>query len=237
MTDPALNVFGICRANGVDVTAAQEEKLRRYVELLLEWNTKLNLISRRDVENVWTSHILHSLSLLFLVGIPIGARILDLGTGGGLPGVPIALVRPDLRITLLDSIRKKGVVLGQMTGVLDLANVEVVTGRAEVFGEHIQHGGGFDIVVARAVAPLVDLIRWSRPLMRRGEGSGMVVRGGGRGAYRVPYLLALKGGDVEAEVALAKTRAGIGSIVVRELVFEGSIELGLEGKKLVVVEL
>jgi 16S rRNA (guanine527-N7)-methyltransferase len=107
MDEKALRVRQICLRNGLEISDPQLELLNRFVHGLLEWNRAINVISRKDEENVWYGHILHCLTMLFLLEIPERAKVLDLGSGGGLPGIPIAIVRPDLEITLLDSIAKK----------------------------------------------------------------------------------------------------------------------------------
>ena len=228
----------IVQANGLAVTDEQFALLDRYVGLLLDWNAKINLISRRDQENVWFAHLLHSVSPWFFVELGPGLRILDLGTGGGLPGIPLAILRQDLRLTLLDSIRKKTDAVRQMAGVLGLANVDVVVGRAEEAGREGAHRHMYDVVVARAVARLSDLAKWSRPLLKKGDLSlAGAVQLGGISSVRIridgPCLLTLKGGDLGGEVR----EAVVGGASVRfvPLVFPGGEQIGLEEKKLLIV--
>ena len=228
----------IVQANGLAVTDEQFALLDRYVGLLLDWNAKINLISRRDQENVWFAHMLHSVSPWFFVELGPGLRILDLGTGGGLPGIPLAILRQDLRLTLLDSIRKKTDAVRQMAGVLGLANVDVVVGRAEEAGWEGAHRHRYDVVVARAVARLSDLAKWSRPLLKKGDLSPAgAVQPGGISSVRIridgPCLLTLKGGDLGGEVR----EAVVGGASVRfvPLVFPGGEQIGLEEKKLLIV--
>ncbi|MBI4535707.1 MAG: 16S rRNA (guanine(527)-N(7))-methyltransferase RsmG, partial [Ignavibacteriae bacterium] len=122
------------------------------MDLLLEWNSKLNLISRKDEQRVWTSHILHSLSILFLVRIPKRSKVLDLGTGGGLPGIPISIARPDISVTHVDSIHKKVVAVKDVIERLHLTNASVVCSRAEDLpGEHPGQEVRYHIVVSRGV--------------------------------------------------------------------------------------
>jgi 16S rRNA (guanine(527)-N(7))-methyltransferase RsmG len=208
--------------------------------LLLEWNAKINLISRRGTERVWFAHILHSVAPWFFVEIGEGVRVLDLGTGGGLPGIPLAILRPDLRVTLLDSIRKKADAVGHMLSELGLANVEMVTGRAEDIGREPAHRGAYDVVVARAVAGLSDLVKWSKAFLRVGgverEGGGVGARNSGdRIRIDVPSLLTLKGGDLEAEIRAAEVRGA--RVRVVPLVFPGGEQIGLEEKKLLIVSI
>ena len=144
----------------------QLQALERFGNLLLEWNKKVNLISRRDTENFWTSHILHSLSPLFKVNLPPRSLILDLGTGGGLPGIPMKIPRPDLRFTLLDSTQKKINVVKVILETLSLQGVDAVWGRAEDVGKQREHAQHYELVVAHAVAPLEDLVFWSTPFLK-----------------------------------------------------------------------
>jgi 16S rRNA (guanine527-N7)-methyltransferase len=231
--DPSIELGRICRRNNVTVSDSQMTALRTFVIGLLEWNKKINLISRQDEQNVWFNHILHSLSLLFYVDVPNSISILDLGSGGGFPGIPLAIMRPGIRFTLLDSIRKKTMVLENLVGRIGLTNAAVVTGR----GEELRGEQAFDLVVARAVAPLADLVRWTRPLVKnRPEGNliGAVPTKGGQ--VPAPQLLALKGGDLEREIAGAKLAGGVKAITVINIAFDGSLPMGLEDKKLVLVE-
>jgi len=219
----------ICRENGLLISEDRYALLGQFVRSVLDWNSKINLISRRDQENVWFSHILHSLSLLFYVDLPHGARVLDLGTGGGFPGIPLAIVRPDARFVLMDSIRKKTTAVGEMVSGLALTGVSVWTGRAEELSGKPETSGSFDFVFTRAVAALDDLVRWSRPyLKRRGGGSP-----GSAGKITPPALVALKGGDLEKEIAAARTRGLLRHVSVTAMAFPGSTSLGLEDKKLV----
>jgi 16S rRNA (guanine527-N7)-methyltransferase len=213
--------------------------LRRYVRLLRDWNAKINLISRRDEENIWWSHILHSLSILFFVTPGEGMRLLDLGTGAGLPGIPLAILRNDVHITLLDSTRKKIAAVQDMVGQLGLPNVRAEAGRAEELAGKSGWSGVYDIVVVRAVAPLEDLVRWSKPLLRGTKGREVEHRlsvPAGR-SLTTPLVVALKGGNLADEILRAQQRARNAVISPNTLVFPGSEELGLEDKRLVTIEL
>ena len=227
---PIERVRLICSRNGLALTDAQVEALRSYGELLSSWNRRVNLVSRRDEEDLWFAHILHSLSPWFVVTIPPGAVVLDLGTGGGLPGIPLAILRSDLKIVLLDSVKKKSAALAEIVRTLGLPNAEVHTGRAEE--KPFRDTFRCDIVIARAVAPLVDLVRWSRPLLRAGT-----LPAGGTGMVPFGTLIAMKGGDLEAEIRTAQTKGGTMRIDVRDLRFDGSHEAGLVDKKLLLVSL
>lgn len=227
---PIERVRLICSRNGLTLTEHQAEALRAYGDLLIAWNRKLNLISRRDEEDLWFAHILHSLSVWFFLRIPAKSTVLDLGSGGGLPGVPLAILRSDLRLVLLDSVKKKTVALEAITRELGLANVEVRTGRAEE--RSFQQTFRCNVVIARAVAALEDLVRWSRPLL---VSSSHEPRAAGEVASGT--LIALKGGELEGEIRAARVKGGAVSIDVRDLVFDGSHEAGLVDKKVILVGL
>lgn len=147
-----------------------------------EWNARINVVSRKDIDNLYEHHILHSLAIARYMEINYpdmsmdGASVLDLGTGGGFPGIPLALEWPGARFTLCDSIGKKLKVAAAVAEGIGLTNVTFANARAESLP------GEFDWVVTRAVAPLPDLYRWVRGKFKRG-------------------ILCLKGGDVLLEVA------------------------------------
>jgi len=200
--ESALRFRSICRRNGLPVSDQQLEKLGQYVQLLQDWNTKLNLVSRGERKDIWTAHILHSISPLFLLDIQPALRVLDLGTGGGLPGIPLAIVRPDLQVMLVDSIRKKIAAVQDILARLSLPNVGAVASRVEDLPRTsgFEH---FDIVVARAL--------------------------------RLPCLIAYKGGDLTSEVQALTRRFPRVSVDIRNIVFDGSSEIDLTEKKLVIV--
>ena len=226
----------VCERNGIILTQQQVSALSAFAERVLSWNSKINLLSRADSENIWKSHILHSLAPLFVVDIPKGIRILDLGSGGGFPGIPLSIVRNDLQITLLDSIRKKSVALQDMVDGLGLPNVRIKLGRAEEFAASTER---FDIVIARAVAPLIELIKWSRPLLvTRQERTNDATNPDRlkRKVVKLPSLIAMKGGDLEGEIQTARIKMKGIHIETVNLSFVGSVEAGLEEKKLVIVE-
>jgi len=240
MSDQAIRVRAILHSNGLKITDTQLDLLQKYYDLLLESNTRVNLISRRDIENAWFSHILHSISPLLLTSIPLGSNVLDLGSGGGLPGIPISIVRADLRLVHLDSIRKKVTAIQDMLRELSLSKSTAICSRAEDLATGVE-ARTFDVVLARAVAPLEDLIKWSKPLVRhsptpRVERPSGDPRDGPR-SFSLPFLLALKGGDLTDETKRAATKTGERRIHVLDISFKGSEELGLEEKKAVIVEL
>ena len=159
-------------------SSKQIGQLQKYITLLLEWNQRINLISPNDEERIAERHILESLAVLSAWPFPENASVLDLGSGGGFPGVPLKIMRPDLAMTLLESRQKKTLFLKAAVQELKLSNCRVVNARAEKLTKE-----RFSIVVARAVADLKTLWKWSRPLL---------IEGG--------VLLAMKGGELDNEL-------------------------------------
>jgi 16S rRNA (guanine(527)-N(7))-methyltransferase RsmG len=229
-----------CAQNGLPLSEGHIFLLEEYARRLLDWNKKINVISRRDEENFWTSHALHCLTLLFKFEIPQGAHVLDLGTGGGLPGVVLKIVRPDLRFTLLDSTQKKINVVQDMIESLHLVGIETVWGRAEDVGREQRYSAQFDFVVARAVAQLKDLVRWSLPFLKNVEGeivgAGVSSETATRKKICGPALIAFKGGDLEGEIRQLGGTSAVGSVTVTDLTLVGSTQLDDNAKKIVVVE-
>lgn len=229
---PAIWFRSLLQKNGLTPSDEQIGQVEKFVELLLDWNSKVNLISRKDTENVWQAHILHSASILLLTEIPQNAKVLDLGSGGGLPGVVIKILRPDTEMTCLDATRKKMEAVADMISQLGLSRCGVSWGRAENLGKTHPHRFHYDTVLARAVAPLRDLVRWSRPFLRQTESfpqpdSMKPTR---------PTLIALKGGDLERERSQASSLPGVGSVRESALVFHGAEQIPGVDKKIVIVE-
>lgn len=150
MDDHACLRDGAARM-GTPLTAEQEERLLAYLALLLKWNRVYNLISRREADNLVALHLLDSLSVLPYIS---GSRVVDVGSGAGLPGIPLAIMRPDCHFTLLDSNGKKGRFRTQATIELGLENVEVMSARAEEY----QPAAKFDQVISRAFATIADML-------------------------------------------------------------------------------
>jgi 16S rRNA (guanine527-N7)-methyltransferase len=209
----------ICEANGLPLGNDQLAKLDAYATLLRAKNQVVNLISRKDEENIFAKHILHSLALVLphaaLAGIGEGAQVFDLGSGGGLPGIPITIARPDIRMTLSDSIAKKIAAVSEIVKALEL-QVHTLADRAENIAIKKEHKNNYDMVITRAVAPLDELMKWSH---------GLVKSGG--------ILLALKGGDIQEEMAKAKKLKFVASIEEAPLALQGYEEFTKEEKKIV----
>jgi 16S rRNA (guanine527-N7)-methyltransferase len=188
---PAPDFLAASAAAGIAFDPGDLEALGRYLALLLETNRQFNLTAIEDPAVAWTKHILDSLTLLPILGeLPAGAKVIDVGSGGGLPGVPLAIVLPRLRFTLLEATGKKADFLRRVVAALTLGNVEVVQDRAERIGrfrgERTTSGGkighqaghreGYDGVIARAVGRLATIAELCVPLARAG-GRVLLIKG------------------------------------------------------------
>jgi 16S rRNA (guanine527-N7)-methyltransferase len=225
----------ILRTQGIILSDVQRECLSMFVAYVLEWNQKINLLSRKDEENIWFSHILHSLTPLMYIEWRPGWKVLDLGTGGGFPGVPLAILMEDVGFTLVDSTQKKITALRDIVSRVGIKNIELVASRAEDLSKRKEYSRQYDVVVARAVASLVELVGWSRPFLKKEK----FLLTGERSVKRLPtkpFLLAMKGGDLVDEIHKTEVRRGVDRIELIDIVFDGSVEIGLEEKKLVIVE-
>ena len=189
----AADVRRICFENGLDISDSQWQLLEKWAALLLEVNQNVNLISRKETEFLWEKQILPCLALLIFRKFSPDADVCDFGTGGGLPGMLLAIVRPDLRLTLLDSRHKKIKVVQQMIDSLKLSNAQTVLGRGEELGKQRPWRQRFPLLTARAVGPLIDLVRWTADLRKLES-----------------VLHIYKGGEIKDEVfALSKKVPGV----------------------------
>jgi 16S rRNA (guanine527-N7)-methyltransferase len=148
-----------------DFSPGQVKQLQALEPVYREWNEKINVISRKDIDGLYEKHVLHSLSIAAVFELPAGAEILDLGTGGGFPGIPLAILFPEVKFHLADSIAKKLKVVEAVVTAIGLSNVTIQHTRAEEIKNK-----KFDFVVSRAVAPLGELWKWSKPLLKRENG-------------------------------------------------------------------
>jgi 16S rRNA (guanine527-N7)-methyltransferase len=156
------------QALGVDLSAAQHEQLLDYVTLLAKWNAVYNLTAIRDPRQMLIQHILDSLSILPHLPARESAAVLDVGSGGGLPGIVLAIARPDWSVTLNDIVHKKTAFQSQAKAELGLANLSVVTGRVESLRPGVEVPKKFDLIVSRAFAELADFVTLARHLVADG---------------------------------------------------------------------
>ncbi len=178
-----------------EFTDKQLQQLQQLKALYTDWNEKINVISRKDIDSLYEKHILHSLSIAAIFEFNDGAKILDLGTGGGFPGIPLAIFFPEVNFHLVDSIAKKLKVVQAIADELGLTNVSTQHSRVEDVKNR-----KFDYVVSRAVAPLKDLWHWSRPLITTQPTQTL---------NHAPGLICLKGGDLNVEIQESQTKPKI----------------------------
>lgn len=171
-----------------DFTPRQLEQLEQLGPLYREWNEKINVISRKDMDSLYEKHVLHSLSIAAIYQWAPGAAVVDLGTGGGFPGIPLAIFFPEVQFHLADSIGKKIKVVQAVADALELKNVTTQHTRIEDIKNR-----KFQTVVSRAVAPLKDLWTWSKPLLQK---KGPLPAEGPDPSG----LICLKGGDLAQEI-------------------------------------
>ncbi len=199
---------------GVKVTAAQAESFQTYLELLLEWNEKINLTAITDPGEVVEKHFVDSLTLLAHCEIKQGAKVIDVGTGAGFPGVPLKILRPDLQLTLLDGLNKRLKFLEAVCGALGI-QAERVHKRAEEAGLDHAMRESCDLAVARAVAPLNVLAEYCLPLVKM-KGLFVAMKGPGAQAEldQAEHALEVLGGTDVTLVPLTLPTAGERNLVV-----------------------
>lgn len=166
------------------ISPAQLEQFEQLPVLYAEWNEKINVVSRKDIDNLMLHHVLHSLAIAKFIGFKDGTEVLDVGTGGGFPGIPLAILFPNCQFTLIDSIGKKIKVVNGVAESLGLTNVVAIHGRAEDLEQD------FEFIVSRAVTRLTPFYYWVHKKVSPNHFHTM--RNG---------LICLKGGDLEEELA------------------------------------
>jgi 16S rRNA (guanine527-N7)-methyltransferase len=170
-----------------DLTEKQQKQFKLLKGLYQEWNAQINVISRKDEDDFYLHHVLHSLTISKIINFQSGTRVLDIGTGGGFPGIPLAILFPDTQFVLVDSIGKKIKVVNGITESLGLTNVQGIHERVEKIP------GQFDFILSRAVAPLADLLFWTKDKLNP-ENNSELSNG----------WICLKGGDLTDELSKIK---------------------------------
>lgn len=180
---------------GGELTELQKERFAAMYDIYAEWNARINVVSRKDFESLYLKHILHSLAIARVCRFDAGARVCDVGTGGGFPAIPLAVMFPDARFTAVDSIGKKITVVKEAAHALGLGNIEALNGRAE------QITARYDYVVSRAVTEMKTLMGWMWNKIERGQ-KGTLANG----------IIVLKGGDLAEELGEAARRFTVYSV-------------------------
>jgi len=183
-----------------EFSPAQLSQYTALQDLYREWNAMINVISRKDIDSLYERHVLHSLAIAAAFDFKPGMEIIDLGTGGGFPGIPLAIYFPEVSFVLVDSIAKKLKVVDAVASALELKNVTTRHSRIEDIRNR-----KFDFVVSRAVAPLKDLWSWSRPLLKTRKTQAGDPDPAPPESH-APGLICLKGGDLAAEIQESGTR-------------------------------
>lgn len=164
----------------------QETQFAKLKDLYEYWNERVNVVSRKDIKEIYLHHVLHSLAIAKLITFKPGTSVLDIGTGGGFPGIPLAILFPEVRFYLVDSVGKKISVVNEVVKGIGLTNVTAEKSRAEELAMKV------DFVVTRAVAPIKDIVQWSAKLIKKG----------GNNDFQNGWIL-LKGGDLTQEIQLS----------------------------------
>jgi 16S rRNA (guanine527-N7)-methyltransferase len=166
-----------------DLTEKQYQQFALLPELYADWNEKINVISRKDIENITEKHVLHALAIAKIIRFNAGTKILDVGTGGGFPGIPLAILFPDCEFHLVDSIAKKIKVVSEISTAIGLTNVKAEQARAETLKEH------YDFVISRAVTAFPEFLNWVKKNISN-QNHNELPNG----------ILYLKGGDLTDEI-------------------------------------
>jgi len=181
-----------------DFTAVQTLQFEGLKGLYQEWNQKVNVISRKDMDHFYEHHVLHSLAIATQFQFSPGYEVMDLGTGGGFPAIPLAIFFPQVHFYLVDSIHKKLKVAAAVASALHIDNITVLHTRAEDLPPM-----KFDVIVSRAVAPLKDLWYWSKPLLKKRPVDQ---------PKKITGLICLKGGDLTQEITDSRTQPRVWEI-------------------------
>ena len=213
MTDCKAEWISGAKALGVKVTPQQAEQFQTYLELLLSWNEKINLTAITGPHEVVEKHFLDSLTLLSHCKLKQGAKLLDVGTGAGFPGIPLKILRPDLELTLLDGLNKRLVFLGEVCSALGI-EAQRIHKRAEEAGLDHKMRESYDVVTARAVAPLNVLSEYCLPLVKM-KGFFLAMKGPGarEELAQAEHALDVLGGTDREILSLSLPTAGERNII------------------------
>ncbi|MAD98257.1 MAG: 16S rRNA (guanine(527)-N(7))-methyltransferase RsmG [Flavobacteriaceae bacterium] len=170
------------------LTDSQIHQFEKLNDLYQDWNLKINVVSRKDIDELYLRHVLHSLGIAKVMKFKPGAKVMDVGTGGGFPGIPLAILFPETQFHLVDSIGKKIKVVNEVTAGLELQNVKTTHGRVETITDQ------YDFIVSRAVAQMETFVRWNKGRIAKKQNHDL--KNG---------ILYLKGGDLTEELKLYKT--------------------------------
>lgn len=173
-----------------NLTDRQKEQFTALYNAYAEWNAKINVISRKDFDSLYLKHVLHSLAIARVCTFNSGARVIDVGCGGGFPSVPLAILFPDVQFTAVDSVGKKITVVKGVCSAVGIDNLTAINARVESIAEN------FDFVVSRAVTDMSTFVGWVWRKIERGATAGSLPNG----------VLYLKGGDLTAELAATKMK-------------------------------
>lgn len=198
-------LWTICAANGIVLESEQIRALERYGRELRYWNEHVNLVSRKDIDHLYERHFLHALAALKYITLPQRARCIDIGTGGGLPGLPLAIARPDIHMLLIEAVAKKARLVALFAAHTGLPHLQVKRVRIEELAADPAYHCAFDCAFARAVAPLPDLLTWSYPVLKP---TGM--------------LVAYKGGEIAEELRRASSLFPELEITVHPMQLQGA---------------
>ena len=214
-----IKFWTICSANSIVLSEEQIKQFERLESELRYWNEKVNLISRKDEDNIFERHFLHSLSILKYIDLKDKAQCLDFGTGGGFPGIPLKIAKPDLHFLLVDSIKKKIKITDMFAQHTGLRNIKAITARVEELATESQNQKKFDYIFARAVGKLDMLVSWTENLLKQNG-----------------KFVFLKGGDLTEEIMITKEKFPRLKIEEISINMFGADFFEKEGKKIVICE-
>jgi 16S rRNA (guanine527-N7)-methyltransferase len=233
--DEAVLFRSLCQKNRYSISDLQFASLQKYVTGLLDWNKKINLISRKDEDHVWTRHVLGSIALLFQFQFLPGSRIIDIGTGGGLPGIPLGILSEDLEVTLVDSIQKKIRAVTEIISSQGLGTMKTVCGRIEELNGKQPLHKAFDYVIARGVGAISDILKWSTPLLRPSVESRKREDPSPRRWLERGSVILLKGGDLTLELEQARVKQRPREINSYPVIIDGIDPSEMVEKKIVII--